>query len=464
MKAEVKVECCAIVAEIIVQHMKFSSGFTMVGCAAFGCSNRSEKGVRMYGFPKDIDRRKRWLAMVSRQNFNIKGDNNNRKLCELHFEDNQFMESKSGTRKLRPDAVPTTFIHRPKPKRRKTPSRMMASAEVKTPDDHTYCTESNIGMIPVNTVFPQFFPFHGCSVGGINTYNTNNVVITDIEEAIEVQLEGSERDVPGDEAEVSRQPGASQSRAGVQVATLTGTGTSLPGTSVPGASHDRASVEDLLRELKKEKNMRIKAERALARQKKINLALRRRNNNFQQKFTSIFNRDQIRALSQKKKGVIRWGNETIKKAIQIRFTAGTTGYKTLQNMKIPLPDIRTVQRRMEHVKLKPGVLGEVFDMLKLKAGSMSQMERDCVLTLDEMAITPSVELHMGTGKLFGNVTLPGHNGRATHACVFMLAGVTTRWKQVVAYHYSSNSTDGAVYQPIIIAIVEAAASVGASCH
>ena len=46
-----------------------------------------------------------------------------------------------------------------------------------------------------------------------------------------------------------------------------------------------------------------------------------------------------------------------------------------------------------------------------------------MLTLDEMAITPSVELHMGTGKLFGNVTLPGHNGRATHACVFMLAGV-----------------------------------------
>ena len=69
-------------------------------------------------------------------------------------------------------------------------------------------------------------------------------------------------------------------------------------------------------------------------------------------------------------------------------------------------------------------------------------------------------MHMGTGKLFGNVTLPGHNGRATHACVFMLAGVTTRWKQVVAYHYSSNSTNGAVYQPIIIPIVEAAASVG----
>ena len=60
-----------------------------------------------------------------------------------------------------------------------------------------------------------------------------------------MQLEASERcvreDVPGDnEAEVSRQPGVSQSRAGVQVATLTETGTSLPG-SVPGASQSGAT-------------------------------------------------------------------------------------------------------------------------------------------------------------------------------------------------------------------------------
>ncbi|CAM4652594.1 unnamed protein product [Leuciscus chuanchicus] len=129
-------------------------------------------------------------------------------------------------------------------------------------------------------------------------------------------------------------------------------------------------------------------------------------------------------------------------------------------MQIPLPNIRTLQRRMQHIKLEPGVLGEVFEMLRLKAGGMSEMERECVLSLDEMSITPGVELHMGTGKLFGNITLPDHEGQATHALVFMLAGVTTRWKQVVAYHYSSNSTKGAVYRPIIVIIVEAAASVG----
>lgn len=53
------------------------------------------------------------------------------------------------------------------------------------------------------------------------------------------------------------------------------------------------------------------------------------------------------------------------------------------------------------------------------------LKRECVLSSDEMAITPSVELHMLTGKLYGDVTLPGHTGVATHACVFMLAGNNT---------------------------------------
>ena len=100
--------------------------------------------------------------------------------------------------------------------------------------------------------------------------------------------------------------------------------------------------------------------------------------------------------------------------------------KTLQAMNMPLPDIRSIHRRMQHVKLEPGVLGEVFDMLGLKADGMNEMEKKCVLTLDEMSIIPSIEMHLGTGRLFGNKTLPGHKCKATHALVFMLTGATTQ--------------------------------------
>ena len=218
-----------------------------------------------------------------------------------------------------------------------------------------------------------------------------------------MDIQGNERDITDRESErdVSRLPGASQSGVSIEEASLPGSG--APGTRLPRASCDRAQVESLMRQLRMEKLLRRRAERALVKEKRINLALRKKHNLINQKFKKIFNTDQIRALGHSKKGGIQWGKESIKKAIGIRFCCGTTGYKTLQAMNMPLPDIRTIQRRMQHVKLEPGVLGEVFDMLRLKTDGMNEMEKKCVLTLDEMSITPSVELHLGSGRLFGDL-------------------------------------------------------------
>ncbi|CAJ1069964.1 hypothetical protein AALO_G00089630%2C partial [Xyrichtys novacula] len=343
----------------------------------------------MYGFPKEKERQNRWIKQILRVSL------------QVHFEDSQFICTKKGRLRLKPDAVPTLFCHRQWPKRRRAPKWHTSSTEVHlSSNDHNYCTRN------------------------------------DFENEAEIEAEQIGVGSPQvDDGEVLEAPRDRQSGAASEEATVTG-------ASVPGTSDDRATVDDLREQLRIETLQRKRAERTLKQQKKKNWGLRKKN-----------------SLIKKSSRGIRWSNQTLK-AIQIRFTAGTTGYKTLQKMKIPLPDIRTTQRRMQHVKMEPGVLMEVFKMLKLKAGGMNKMERECVLTLDEMAITPGVELHMGPGRLFGNVTLPGHTGQATHACVFMLAGETTRWKQIVAYHYSGNSTDGSVYQPIIIAIVEAAASVG----
>jgi hypothetical protein len=49
----------------------------------------------------------------------------------------------------------------------------------------------------------------------------------------------------------------------------------------------------------------------------------------------------------------------------------------------------------------------------------------------------------------GEVTLPHHKGVGTHVLAFLLGGVTTRWKQVVAYYFTSDSVNGAVLTDII---------------
>lgn len=41
----------------------------MPGCAAWGCSNRTEHGKRMFIFPADKARRKTWEAKVNRSNW-----------------------------------------------------------------------------------------------------------------------------------------------------------------------------------------------------------------------------------------------------------------------------------------------------------------------------------------------------------------------------------------------------------
>ena len=44
----------------------------------------------------------------------------------------------------------------------------------------------------------------------------------------------------------------------------------------------------------------------------------------------------------------------------------------------------------------------------------------------------------------------------THALVFMLGGVTTRWKQTVAYYFTGNSTNSRLIKDIVTKIIQCA--------
>ncbi|XP_046874488.1 uncharacterized protein LOC124466730 isoform X1 [Hypomesus transpacificus] len=111
----------------------------MVCCAAWGCSNRSEQGVRMYGFPKDTERRAKWLTKTSRSNLPVTKDYNNTKICEAHFEEDQFLKTRKGKTKLRPDAVPTIFLHLPFEQRSPAPQCTVKPVKrMSIADEHSY--------------------------------------------------------------------------------------------------------------------------------------------------------------------------------------------------------------------------------------------------------------------------------------------------------------------------------------
>ena len=138
---------------------------------------------------------------------------------------------------------------------------------------------------------------------------------------------------------------------------------------------------------------------------------------------------------------MKWSENTVIKALRLKFSCGDSGYKHLLQQIIPPPSIQTLQRKLEGLKFDSGILHEVFKFLKIKVESFKNVERDCCLVLDEMAITPGKTYDKNLNKYFGNVTLLNHEGLATHVLVFMLAGINARWKQVVAYYSNGNSVN-----------------------
>ncbi|KAH9363443.1 hypothetical protein HPB48_006021 [Haemaphysalis longicornis] len=95
----------------------------------------------------------------------------------------------------------------------------------------------------------------------------------------------------------------------------------------------------------------------------------------------------------------------------------------------------------------------------VQGNMMEQHERHAVLMLDEIRLTPGLAYDPSSGAVNGRPTIPLADGSfpkdalATHALVFMLGGVTTRWKQTVAYEFTGNSFSAAAAKKVIVTIL-----------
>ena len=238
-------------------------------------------------------------------------------------------------------------------------------------------------------------------------------------------------------------------------------------TSAADATADCAGCRTLngrIKELQKQLSMKARLFAALRGRHKS--ALRKVRKFSKDKYALGFsvkkflNIDQQKALCKSTQRGSKWSSATVKNALQLHFACGPTGYRVLLSQRYPLPSLRTLRRSIQFVKFESGILAEVFHFLAIKVRDMSIHERECCLTLDEMSITPGVEFDTRSGHFIGDVTLPDHKGVATHSLVFMLGGVTTRWKQTVAYYYTGNSTDGSVFAPIVLSIIKRCYDIG----
>lgn len=55
----------------------------VISCCAFGCTNRQGKaGIKFFRFPKDVERRKKWIVAIKRQNWT---PTEYSRVCSAHF-------------------------------------------------------------------------------------------------------------------------------------------------------------------------------------------------------------------------------------------------------------------------------------------------------------------------------------------------------------------------------------------
>jgi hypothetical protein len=66
-----------------------------------------------------------------------------------------------------------------------------------------------------------------------------------------------------------------------------------------------------------------------------------------------------------------------------------------------LPTVRTLQRMTEKIRINPGLSRVVFDILKIKANSLGDEGKDCVLCADEMSIKGHLFYDIGVDELVG---------------------------------------------------------------
>ena len=147
---------------------------------------------------------------------------------------------------------------------------------------------------------------------------------------------------------------------------------------------------------------------------------------------------------------MNWSDETIKNSLQIRYACGKKGYELSRHVGYPLPAYRTLCNRMQDIPMRPGLQNDLKDFVCLKLKNFPDKDHDCVLSLDEVQVRKCIQFDKGLNSFIGYVSEeiypkqlndPAHQ-LAIHVLVFMIRGISMRWKQVIGYFFTGDSDSG----------------------
>lgn len=174
------------------------------------------------------------------------------------------------------------------------------------------------------------------------------------------------------------------------------------------------------------------------------------------------NEDQY-ALITRLQRIREWSEESIIEGFRTKFVCGATAYD-IECKKRFLPSARTLRRKLQNIHFDSGCLEEVFRLLEYKVAGMKKDDTDVAIVFDEMAIQPGRFYCSNLKKYLGMSTVPPYTEYATHLLVFMVAGLRSRWKQVIAYFFTGDSIESGCLKSILFDLIRRSEAIGLRVH
>ena len=157
----------------------------------------------------------------------------------------------------------------------------------------------------------------------------------------------------------------------------------------------------------------------------------------------------------------RWTEQDKAFALTI-FHSSPKCYRLLAK-SFALPSVSMLKKPMQKISITSGFHKAVLEGLKIKATTMSSAQKLCTVVFDEMSIKEQLVYNVKSDTIDGFETVSMSSDTkyvANHAGVFMVKGLTKKWKQTVGYELSSGPICAETLKMLTVTCIEKLLEIG----
>lgn len=153
----------------------------------------------------------------------------------------------------------------------------------------------------------------------------------------------------------------------------------------------------------------------------------------------------------------KWTKAQKQLALSLHYKSPSAYKFMLYNLKFTLPAIRTIQSWLKVVNLRTGFDSNLTEKLSLKAKTMTEREKMCVVLFDGVSLKKQLQYNKSEDIVEGyqDLAFLGRDNKlANNALVFYIRGLLHNWKIPFCYFVSADSVNGDSLKDIIKQVIK----------